>query len=58
MTEGPTAEAIVEAVETGLALPTGELPELPIHKDHPPGRAPVVDLLRVLLKTKCDAHVV
>ncbi len=56
MTEGPTAEAIVEAVETGLALPTGELPELPIHKDHPPGLAPVVDLLRVLLKTKCDAH--
>jgi ribonuclease D len=56
MTEGPTAEAIVEAVETGLALPTGELPELPSHKDHPPGLAPVVDLLRVLLKTKCDAH--
>lgn len=56
MTEGPTAEAIVEAVETGLALPVGELPELPPHKDHPPGLAPVVDLLRVLLKTKCDAH--
>ncbi|WP_337996160.1 ribonuclease D [Oleispirillum naphthae] len=56
MTDGPVAEAIAEAVEAGLSLPMGECPDLPAHKDHPPGLAPVVDLLRVLLKTKCDAH--
>ncbi len=56
MSEGPTAEAIIEAVETGLALPTGECPELPTHRNHPPGIAPIVDLLRVLLKTKCEAY--
>ncbi len=56
MTEGPVGEAIIAAVETGLTLPMGECPDLPNHKDHPPGLAPVVDLLKVLLKTKCDAH--
>jgi len=56
MADGPVAEAIIEAVETGLALPTGECPDIPSHRNHPPGIAPIVDLLRVLLKTKCEAH--
>lgn len=56
MTEGPAAEALVAAVNAGLALPAEDCPDLPQRKEHPPGLAPVVDLLRVLLKTKCDAH--
>jgi len=56
LAEGPVAEAIIEAVETGLALPTGECPDLPTHRNHPPGIGPIVDLLRVLLKTKCEAY--
>jgi ribonuclease D len=56
MTDGPVAEAIIGAVEAGLALPAEACPDLPDHKNHPPGLAPVVDLLKVLLKTKCDAY--
>jgi ribonuclease D len=54
--EGPMGEAILKAVATGLSIPDAELPELPPHADLPSGLRPVVELLKVLLKMKCEEH--
>jgi ribonuclease D len=43
-------------VAIGLAVPESEAPKLPPRIDLPSGIAPIVDLLRVLLKTKCEAN--
>ena len=51
---GKTGRAILEAVERALALPKEEWPTLPEPADTPQGRQPVADLLRVLLKIKCE----
>src|SRR5690606_30200831 len=40
----------------GLAVPPDERPRLPVKPELPPGLGPVVDLLKVLLKAKCDHH--
>lgn len=53
---GRTGRAVLNAVETALALPKEEWPSLPEPKDVPQGRLPVADLLRVLLKVKCEEH--
>jgi len=50
------AAAAVEAVRRALALPEAELPELEQQVRLPRGVGPVVDLLRVLLKSKCEEH--
>jgi len=54
--EGPMGAAILKAVEAGLAVPDSELPELPPKAELPPGLRPVVELLKVLLKMKCEEH--
>lgn len=54
--EGPMGAAILKAVEIGLAVPADELPELPPRIDAPPGAKPLVELLKVLLKMKCEEH--
>jgi ribonuclease D len=54
--EGRMGQAILAAVKRGLDLPAAECPSPPPRFDLPPGLAPVVDLLRVLLKTACEAH--
>jgi len=51
-----SAPAVVEAIRTALAVPQAELP-----KAEPPpkpvrGLGPLIDLLRVLLKLKCEEH--
>jgi ribonuclease D len=46
----------VEAVQRALAMPEGELPELEQPVRLPRGVGPVVDLLRVLLKFRCEEH--
>ncbi|MEQ8813335.1 MAG: ribonuclease D [Thalassobaculum sp.] len=51
---GKTGRAILEAVERALALPKEDWPTLPEQADTPQGRQPVADLLRVLLKIKCE----
>jgi ribonuclease D len=50
------ARGIAEAVARALALPQGELPEIEPPVKLPRGIGPVVDLLRVLLKFKCEEH--
>ncbi|MDY0885580.1 ribonuclease D [Dongia soli] len=54
--EGRMGEAILAAVKRALDLPETECPRLPPRPDLPPGLGPLVDLLRVLLKTRCDQH--
>ena len=50
------AAAAVEAVRRALAIPEAELPELEQPVRLPRGVGPVVDLLRVLLKSRCEEH--
>jgi len=54
--EGRMGQGILAAVKRGLELPDAECPKPPPRFDLPAGLAPVVDLLRVLLKTACEAH--
>lgn len=52
--EGRMGEAVLAAVKRGLALPDAECPRLPPKPEIPAGLGPLVDLLRVLLKLRCD----
>jgi ribonuclease D len=54
--EGRQGGAILAAVARGLATPEAEAPRPPPRIELPSGIAPIIDLLRVLLKTKCEAH--
>ena len=51
---GKTGRSILEAVAKALALPKEQWPILPEPDETAQGRQPVADLLRVLLKIKCD----
>ena len=48
--------AAVAAVRSALALPEDELPHLEPPPKVPRGLGPVIELLRVLLKLKCEEH--
>lgn len=52
----PRGEAVLEAVRRGLALPEDALPQIERPQALPRGLAPLVDLLKVLLKARCEAH--
>ncbi|NBB82061.1 MAG: ribonuclease D [Alphaproteobacteria bacterium] len=52
--EGKYGQAIVEAVQRALALPKEQLPAPPGRRDLPTGTGPIIELLRVLLKMKCE----
>jgi ribonuclease D len=54
--DGRMGEAILEAVRRGLAMPESEAPKMEARPDVPPGLGPLIELLRVLLKTRCDQH--
>lgn len=54
--EGKVGAAILEAVGRALALPEDLCPQPPERMELPKGIGPVVDLLKVLLKLKCDEH--
>lgn len=56
LVEGKMGQAILAAVKRGLELPADSIPQLPDRMDLPRGLGPVVDLLKVLLKMKCDEH--
>ncbi len=53
---GRIGQAILMAVAEGLALPEAECPAPPPRSERPAGLGPVVDLLKVLLKMKCETH--
>jgi len=54
--DGRLGEDLLAAVRRGLALPESEIPVLPPAVDLPPGLGPVVELLKVILKMKCEEH--
>jgi ribonuclease D len=56
LVEGKMGAAILEAVARAMAVPEAECPQPPERFDMPKGLGPVVDLLKVLLKMKCDEH--
>jgi ribonuclease D len=51
-----SAAAAVEAVQAALALPEDKLPRLEPPPKMPRGLGPMIELLRVLLKLKCEEH--
>ncbi|MGB1548481.1 MAG: ribonuclease D [Alphaproteobacteria bacterium] len=54
--ENRIGEAILQAVETARNLPDNALPVQPKPQTMPGGIGPTVDLLKVLLKMKCEEH--
>ncbi len=56
MAEGHQGKALLEAVARGAALPPEDCPKPEARPDLPRGLGPVVDLLKVLLKMKCEEH--
>ena len=56
MAEGGAGAAILEAVERGLAVPIEECPRSEKKEPLPRGLGPVSDLMKVLLKMKCEEH--
>jgi ribonuclease D len=51
-----SAAVAVEAVQAALALPEDQLPHLEPPAKLPRGLGPMIELLRVLLKLKCEEH--
>ncbi len=56
LAEGRQGTALLEAVAQALATPESAWPEPAERNDLPRGLGPVVDLLKVMLKLKCDQH--
>jgi ribonuclease D len=54
LAEGRMGQEILVAVAKGLATPESEAPQLPPPVEMPGGLGPVVELLKVLLKMKCE----
>lgn len=52
--EGASGAQILAAVRRGLDLPPDEMPMPPARRDIPRNVGPIADLLKVLLKLKCD----
>jgi ribonuclease D len=47
---------MLEAVSKGLSTPDEKCPRVPRTPDKPAGLGPVIDLLKVLLKARCEAN--
>ncbi|HXQ51265.1 MAG TPA: ribonuclease D [Stellaceae bacterium] len=54
--EGRFGTEILAVVARVLATPESEYPEPPLRRDLPPGLGPLTDLLRVLLKLRCEEN--
>jgi ribonuclease D len=54
LAEGSAGEKLLQAVEAGLNLPEADCPSVPRRPNLPRGIGPVTDLLKVLLKMKCE----
>lgn len=53
---GPDREGILEALETGRQCPESNLPRAEKGRGGGQGGGPVVELLKVLLKARCESH--
>ena len=56
LAEGRLGQEILDAVARGLAVPDADLPRVETPPELPRGIGPVVGLLKVLLKLKCEEH--
>ncbi|MEJ1995643.1 MAG: ribonuclease D [Limibacillus sp.] len=56
MARGKLGDGILKAIEAAANLPREALPSPPKRPVIPPGLGPVVELLKVLLKARCEAH--
>jgi ribonuclease D len=56
LARGRIGQAILKALAEGLSVPEADCPAPPPRAERPAGLGPVVDLLKVLLKMKCDEH--
>jgi ribonuclease D len=56
LVESKRGEALLAAIAAGKALPADQCPSLPERMERPRGIGPTVELLRVLLKHKCEEH--
>jgi ribonuclease D len=54
--EGKLGGEILAAVSRALAMPESDYPMPPPRHEPPPGLGPLVDLLRVLLKLRCEEN--
>lgn len=52
--DGRMGQEILAAVQEGLDIPREDLPKVKRREQPPPGVAPTMELLKVLLKVKCD----
>ena len=55
-TKGESGAKILEAIARGLDLPNDECPKVPKPRGNFPKAGPAADLLKVLLKMKCEEH--
>jgi len=53
---GRLGAGLLEAVHEGMALSPELVPKAPLKRDLPAGIGPLTDLLKVLLKHKCEEH--
>ena len=56
LAEGSSGDSLLESVQTALALPESSLPKRDKMRRVPAGIGPMVALLKVLLKMKCEEH--
>jgi len=54
--DGKMGDGILAAVKRGLDMPESDAPRLDPKADIPPGLGPIIELLRVLLKLRCDEN--
>ncbi|GAA0585988.1 ribonuclease D [Caenispirillum bisanense] len=54
--EGRLGREILDAVARGKAVPEAQAPTMEPRREIPPGVGPAIDLLRVLLKMRCEEH--
>jgi ribonuclease D len=54
--DGKFGAEVLEVIRHALAMPEHTHPEAPPRRELPPGLGPLVDLLRVLLKLRCEEH--
>lgn len=54
--EGRLGREILDAVEKGKAVPESEAPRMVPKRELPPGAGPAIDLLKVLLKMRCEEN--
>ncbi|SDF82202.1 ribonuclease D [Limimonas halophila] len=53
---GKLGSGVLEAVERAVNLPADQVPKPAAKTELPPGKGPLLELLKVLLKAQCEAH--